>query len=128
MNINTIVWKNLSRKVFYRVETSQSNHSTDQLTGYVWSRFLQKNDFQTIYCVTDFCNILGQIVTLKIIETCKKLLKSESINRNDLINSVYLWLNFSILLSQVFLKHDMISDRNTYFSPLNSSAHVLFAI
>ena len=37
------------------------------------------------------------------IQTLKKLLKSEIVNRSDLRNSVYLWLNFSILFS-VFLK------------------------
>ena len=54
--------------------------------------------------VTDFCNILRHIVKSKVIQTFTKLLKSESVNKNDLINSVYLWLNFSILFSHVFLK------------------------
>ena len=67
-------------------------------------RVFEKSDFQTIYYVTDFCNILRHTVKLKVIQTFKKLLKSESVNRSDLINSVYLWLNFSILFSHVFLK------------------------
>ena len=64
----------------------------------------EKSDFQTIYHVTDFCNILRHIVKSKVIQTFKKLLKSESVNESDLINSVYRWLNFSILFSHGFLK------------------------
>ena len=54
--------------------------------------------------VTDFCNILRHIVKSKVIQTFTKLLKSGSVNKNDLINSVYMWLNSSILFSHVFLK------------------------
>ena len=70
---------------------------------YVWEVF-EKSDFQRIYHLTDFCNNLRHIVKSKVIQTFKKLLKSESVNRSDLMNSVYLWLNFSILFSHVFLK------------------------
>ena len=69
---------------------------------YVWCRFLKKSDFQTTYYVTNYCNILRQVVISKVIQTFKKLLKSESVNRSDLINSEYPWFNFSILLSCVF--------------------------
>ena len=65
-------------------------------------RLFEKGDFQTIYHVTDFCNVLRHIVKSKVIQTFKKLLKSEFVNRSDLINSVYLWLNW--LFSHVFLK------------------------
>ena len=40
----------------------------------------------------------------KIEDLFEKHLKPESVNRSDLINSVYLQLNFSILLSHMFLK------------------------
>ena len=70
----------------------------------------EKSDFQTIYHVTDFYNILRHIVKSKAIQTLKKLLKSESVNRSDLTNSLYLWLNFSILLSHVFLKSRRVAD------------------
>ena len=76
----------------------------DQPGGLYMVRVFEKSDFQTIYHVTDFCNILRHIVKSKVIQTLKKLLKSESVNRSELMNSVYLWLNFSILLSHVFLK------------------------
>ena len=68
----------------------------------VW--VFQQSDFQTIYRVTDFCNILQHIVKSKIIQTFKKLLKFESVSRSDLKNSVYLWLNLPILFSCVFKK------------------------
>ena len=67
-------------------------------------RVFEKSDFQTIYHVTDFCNILQHTVKSKFIEAFKKLLKSESVNRSDLTNSIYLWLDFSILFSYLFLK------------------------
>ena len=68
-------------------------------------RVFEKSEFQTIYHVTDFCNISRHILKLKIVPTFKNLLKPESVNRSDLINSVYMRLNFSILVSRVFLKH-----------------------
>ena len=67
-------------------------------------RVFEKSGFQTIYYVTDFCNILRHIVKSKVIQVFKKLLKYKNVNRSDLINSVYLCLNFSILFSHVFLK------------------------
>ena len=88
----------------YHIETSQLIYSADQSDGLYMVRVFEKSDFQTIYHLTDFWNIL-RIVKLKVIQTFKKLLKSESVNRSDLINSVYLRLNFSILLSHVFLNH-----------------------
>ena len=106
MNSNTIVCGEIpSGKDLYHIETSQLIYSTDQSEVLYMVRVFEKSDFQTIYHVTDFCNILRQIVKLKVIQTFKTLLKSESVNRSVLINSVYLWLNFSILLSHVFLKH-----------------------
>ena len=105
MNSSTIVCGKIgSGKDLYHIETSQLIYSADQSDGLYMVRVFEKSDFQTIYHVTDFCNILRQIVKLKVIQTFKKLLKSESVNRSDLINSVYLWLNLSILFSHVFLK------------------------
>ena len=81
MNINTIVCgKILSGKVLYHIETSQLICSADQSVILCMMQVFEKSDFQTTYYVTDFCNIFP-------------------------INSVYLCLNFSILLSHVFLKH-----------------------
>ena len=105
MNSNTIVCgKVRSGKDLHYTETSQLIYSADQSGGLCMVRVFEKSDFQTIYHVTDFCNISRHIVKSKVIQTLKKLLKSESVNRSDLINSVYLWLNFSILFSHVFLK------------------------
>ena len=104
MNSNTIVCGKVpAGKDLYHTETSQLIYSADQLGGSYIVRGFEKSDFQTIYHVTDFCNILPHIVKSKVIQTLKKLLKSEIVNRSDLRNSVYLWLNFSILFS-VFLK------------------------
>ena len=106
MNSNSIVCGKMpSGKDLYHIETSQLIYSADQSDGLYMVRVFEKSDFQTIYHITDFCNILRHIVKLKVIQTFKKLLKFESVNRSDLINSVYPWLNFSILLSHVFLKH-----------------------
>ena len=81
MNINTIVCgKILSGKVLYHIETSQLICSADQSVILCMMQVFEKSDFQTTYYVTDFCNIFP-------------------------INSVYLCLNFSILLSHVFLKY-----------------------
>ena len=77
-----------------------SQISADQSGGLCMVWVFEK----TNYHVTDFCNVLWHTVKSKIIQTFEKLLKSESVNRSDLINSVYLWLNFSILFSHVFLK------------------------
>ena len=67
-------------------------------------RIFEKSDFQTIYHVTDFRNILPHIVKSKVIQTLKKLLKSESVNRSDLINSVYLVEFLYFVLKCVFKK------------------------
>ena len=111
MNKNTIVCGKVpSGKDLYHIETSQLIYSADQSGGLCMVGVFEKSDFSTIYHVTDFCNILQHIVKLKVIQALKKLLKSESVNRSDLINSVYLWLSFSILFSHVFLKADAIAD------------------
>ena len=85
------------------IETSQLIYSADQSDRVCMVWVFEKSDFQTMYYVTDFYNILQHMVKLKVIQTFKKLLKSESGNRSGLKNSVYLWLNCSILLSHVFL-------------------------
>ena len=103
MNSNTIVCGKIpSGKDLYHIETRQLIYNADQSSGLYMVQVFGKSNFQTIYHVTDFCNIFQHIVKLKAIQTSKKLLKSESVIRSDLINSVYLWLNFSILLSRVF--------------------------
>ena len=94
-----------SGKDLYHTEISQLIYSADESGGLCMVRVFEKSDFQTIYHVTDFCNVLRHTVKSKVIQTFKKLLKSESVKRSDkLINSIYLWLNFSILFSDVFLK------------------------
>ena len=103
MNSNTIVCGKIpSGKDLYHIETRQLIYNADQSSGLYMVQVFGKSNFQTIYHVTDFCNIFKHIVKLKAIQTSKKLLKSESVIRSDLINSLYLWLNFSILLSRVF--------------------------
>ena len=104
MNSNTIVWGKIPfGKDLYHIETSQLIYSADQSDGLYMVRVFENSDFQTIYYVTDFCNILRHTVKLKVIQTFKKLLKSESVSRSDLINYVYLSINFSIFaLSCVF--------------------------
>ena len=105
MNSDTIACGKVpSGKGLYHIETSQLIYSAGQLGGLCMVQVFEKSDFQTIYHVTDFCNILRHIVKSKVIQVFKKLLKYKSVNRSDLINSVYLWLNFSILFSHVFLK------------------------
>ena len=105
MNSNTIICGKVpSGKDLYHLETSRLIYSADQSGGLDMVRVFEKSDFQTIYHETDFCNILRHIVKSKVIQNLKKLLKPESVNRSELMNSVYLWLNFSILLSHVFLK------------------------
>ena len=102
MNSNTIVCGKVpAGKDLYHTETSQLIYSADQSVGLCMVPVSEKGDFQTIYHVADFCNILQHIVKSKFIQTLKKFLKPESVNRSDLINSVYLWLNSSILLSHV---------------------------
>ena len=86
------------------IETSRLIFNADQSVGLCMLRVFEKGDFQTIYHVTDFYNILWHIVKSKVIQTLKKLLKSESVNRSDLTNSVYMCLNLSILFSHVFSK------------------------
>ena len=59
MNSNTIVYGKVpSGKDLYHIETSQLIYSADHLGGLCMVRVLEKSDFQTIYLVTDFCNIL----------------------------------------------------------------------
>ena len=95
MNSNTIICGKVpSGKDLYHLETSRLIYSADQSGGLDMVRVFEKSDFQTIYHATDFCNILRHIVKSKVIQTLKKLLKSESVNRTELMNSVYLWLNF----------------------------------
>ena len=102
MNSNTIICGKVpSGKDLYHTETSQLIYNADQSGGLCMVRVFEKGDFQTIYHLADFCKILLHIVKSKVIQTLKKLLKPESVNTSDLINSVYLWLNFSILLSHV---------------------------
>ena len=48
--------------------------------------------------------VLRHMVELKIMQTFKKLSKSKSVNMSNLISSVYLWLNVSVLFSHVFLE------------------------
>ena len=62
----------------------------DQPGGLYMVRVFEKSDFQTIYHVPDFCNILRHIVKTKVIQIFKNLLKSESVNGSDLIRSVYM--------------------------------------
>ena len=124
MNSNTIVWGKVpSGKDLYHIETSQLIYSADQSGGLCMVRVFEKSGFQTIYHVTDFCNILRHIVKSKVIQVFKKLLKYKNVNRSDLINSVYLWLNFSIFFSHVFLKSRRVADWNPYLCVLFSSAH-----
>ena len=87
MNSNAIVCGKIPcGKDSYNIETSQLICSADQLGGLCMVRVFEKSDFQKIYYVTDFCNILQHIVKLKVIQTFKKLLKSEGVNKSDLIN------------------------------------------
>ena len=92
MNSNTTACGKVpSESDLYHIDTSQLISSADQSGGLCMVWVFGKSDFQTIYHVTDFCNILRHIVKSKVIQTFKKPLKSESMNRSDLINSVYLW-------------------------------------
>lgn len=87
MNSNTIVCGKIPcGKDSYNIEPSQLICSADQLGGLFMVRVFEKSDFQKIYYVTDFCNILQHIVKLKVIQTFKKLLKCEGVNKSDLIN------------------------------------------
>ena len=105
MNSNTIVCGKVpSGKDLYHIETSQLIYSADQSGGLCMVQVFEKSDFQTIYHVTDFCNILQHIVKSKVIQALKKLLKSESVNRNDLINSVYMVEFLYFVLKCVFKK------------------------
>ena len=105
MNSNTIICGKVpSGKDLYHIQTSRLIYSADQSGGLYMVQVFEKSDIQTIYYVTDLYDILRHIVKSKVIQTLKKLLKSESVNRSELMNSVYMWLNFSILFSHVFLK------------------------
>ena len=48
----------------------------------------ERSDFLTIFYVTDFYNILQHMLELNTTEIFKKLLKSETVNWNDLLKSV----------------------------------------
>ena len=86
-NSNTIVCGRIPcGKDSYNIEPSQLICNADQLGGLCMVRVFEKSDFQKIYYVTDFCNILQHIVKLKVIQTFKKLLKCEGVNKSDLIN------------------------------------------
>ena len=105
MNSNTIVCGKVpSGKDLYHIETSQLIYSADQSGGLCMVGVFEKSDFSTIYHVADFCNILQHIVKSKVIQALKKLLKSESVNRSDLINSVYLVEFLYFVLKCVFKK------------------------
>ena len=89
MNSHTIVCGKIpSGKDLYHIWTSQLIYSADQSDGLYMVRVFEKSDFQTTCYVTDFFNILRHIVKLKVIQAFKKLLKSESVNRSDLINLI----------------------------------------
>ena len=63
MNSNTIICGKVpSRKDLYHIETSQLIYSADQSGDLCMVRVFEKSGFQTIYHVTDFCNILRHIV------------------------------------------------------------------
>ena len=85
------------------METSQFICRADTLVGLCMVQVFE-SDFRAICYTTDFYNILLHIVKLNTIEIFKKLQKSESVNRSDLLNSAYLRLNFSILLFSAFLE------------------------
>ena len=86
MNSNTIICGKVSSwKDLYHIETNRLIYGADQSGGLYMVRVFEKSDFQTIYHVTDFCNILRHIVKSKVIQTLKKLLKSESVNRSELM-------------------------------------------
>ena len=68
MNSNTIVCGKIPcGKDLYHIETSLLIYSADQSDGLCMVRVFEKSDFQTIYDVTDFWNILRYIVKLKVI-------------------------------------------------------------
>ena len=86
MNSNTIICGKVpSRKDLYDIETSQLIYSADQSGGLCMVRVFEKSDFQTIYHVTDFCNVLRHTAKSRVLQTFKKLLKSEKVNRTDLM-------------------------------------------
>ena len=59
MNSNTIACGQVpSGKDLYHIETSQLIYSADQLGGLCMVLVFEKSDFQIIYNVTYFCNIL----------------------------------------------------------------------
>ena len=91
MNSNTIICGKVpSGKDLYHIQTSRLIYSADQSGGLYMVQLFEKSDFQTIYHVPDFCNILRHIVKTKVIQIFKNLLKSESVNGSDLIRSVYM--------------------------------------
>ena len=86
MNSNTIICDKVPYgKDLYHIETNRLICGADQPGGLYMVRVFEKSDFQTIYHVTDFCNILRHIVKSKVIQTLNKLLKSESVNRSELM-------------------------------------------
>ena len=54
------------------------------------------------------------------------LLKFESVNRIDLVNSVYLQLEFSILFFHMFLKHKRYYSLKCLFMSTFSFAHFFY--
>ena len=87
MSSNTIICLKVpSGKDLYHIETRRLIYSADQSGGLYMVRLFEKSDPQTICHVTDFCNILRHIVKSKVIQTLKKLLKSQSVNRSELMN------------------------------------------
>ena len=67
-----------------------------------WSVGWFMYEFQTICYVTGFYSIFATHNKVKGYSSFYEAFKFESVNRSYLINSVYLWLNFLILLSHVF--------------------------
>ena len=58
-NSKTIVCGKMhSGKDLYYIETSQLTYSADQSNGLCMVRVFKKSDFQTVYYITDFSNIL----------------------------------------------------------------------
>ena len=87
MSTNTIICRKVpSGKDMYHIETRRLIYSADQSGGLYIVRLFEKSDLQTIYHVTDFCNILRHMVKSKVIQTFKKLLKSQSVNTSELMN------------------------------------------
>ena len=88
LNSNTIVCGIVpSGKDLYHIKTNQLIYIAHQPGGLCMVWVFEKSDFQTIYYVIDFCNILRHIVKSKVIQTLKKLLKSENVRAHSLVVS-----------------------------------------